>query len=155
MFSMDSKDWTILLIGTVLGFIPALAAVLLTNPMLKFLERRKLVSQSKRFTKAARFHDLIVKLHTGKIDKYLYAIALVGLTITLVAIPTWLLLLILVAPSGLERDILTFILVVVGFLSCLTAMWLLFYLHKVISALDRFDEFDAEFKKQWVVRPAT
>jgi hypothetical protein len=69
---LETKDWIILVVGCVIGFVPALAAGLLTNPILKFLEDRKLVSQSKRFAKATRFHKLVTDLHSGTIDKYIF-----------------------------------------------------------------------------------
>lgn len=62
---MDTKDWALLAFGGLLGFVVSIAANVLNNSILNFLEDHKLVAQSNRFAKAAKFHKRISALHRG------------------------------------------------------------------------------------------
>jgi uncharacterized membrane protein YfcA len=157
---LETKDWITLIIGGLIGFIPALVAGFLIDPILKFLEARKLISRSKRFQKAAKFHKLVTDLRSGRIDKYLYMLRLlvpiivgilsafifgiVGLFLTLASK--------LIQGDADVKIAITINLFVSGVIS--GGMAYIYvrassHYRSIMWALNGFEEFDAEFKQRW------
>ena len=71
---MGAIFWLGIGTGALLSLAASIAANLLSSKINDYLDRRKLASQSNRYAKAQAFHHLIVELHSGKRDKYVYPI---------------------------------------------------------------------------------
>ena len=148
---MDTKDWIFLALGGLLGFVLSIAANVLNNHILNFLADRKLMAPSNRFAKAARFHKRIVELHSGVRDKYFYAMKLMGLTIVSFVISTGILIMFVALPvsNDVHGNVARYGLLSGAFLTLFIAFQSLRSFKKVGNAIDRFEEFDAEFKQRW------
>jgi len=148
---MDTKAWVFLVLGGLLGFVVSIAANVLINRILNFLADRKLVAQSSRFSKAARFHKRISELHYRVRDKYFYAMTLMGLTVVSFVFSTGLLMMFvaLPVPNDVHGNIARYGLLSCALLIIFIAFHSLRYFKKVGNAIDQFEEFDAEFKQRW------
>jgi hypothetical protein len=157
---MSTIFWAGLAAGAILSFVASVVANIFNAKIGEFIDQRKLASQSSRYAKAKAFHRLIVELHTGVRDKYLYLNRL-SIRITIGAIAAFsnlavmggVLALMPQPPEGWpnlldhrDRNILTL------FFSALV-----FYVYasatsryrKITNALDSFEEFDAQFQQRW------
>lgn len=66
--------WASILVGTLFGFIGSIAANLIHNPLLVFIDKRRLSSKRKRFARETAFHQFLCDVNTGKIDKHIYVV---------------------------------------------------------------------------------
>jgi hypothetical protein len=148
---MDREDWAFLALGGLLGFVVSIAASVLKNRILNFLADRKLLAQSNRFAKAAKFHKRISELHSGARDKYFYAMNLIGLAIVSFVFSIGLVIIsvALPVPNDVHGNIARYALLSGALLTLFIAFQLLRSFKTVGNAIDRFAEFDAEFKKRW------
>ena len=69
-----SVFWASILLGAAFGFVGSIVANLLHNPLLVLIDRWRLSSRKKRFTRKSEFHRFLSDLKTGKTDKYMYAV---------------------------------------------------------------------------------
>jgi hypothetical protein len=148
---MDRQDWIFLALGGLLGFVVSIAASVLNNRILNFLADRKLLAQSNRFAKAAKFHRRISELHSGARDKYFYAMNLIGLTIVSFVFSIGLVIMSVALPvsNDVHGNIARYALLSGALLALFIAFQLLRCFKTVGNAIDRFTEFDAQFKKRW------
>jgi hypothetical protein len=148
---MDRQDWIFLALGGLLGFVVSIAASVLNNRILNFLADRKLLAQPNRFAKAAKFHKRMSELHSGARDKYFYAMNLIGLTIVSFIFSIGLVIMSVALPvsNDVHGNIARYALLSGGLLALFIAFQLLRSSRTVGNAIDRFADFDAQFKQRW------
>jgi len=69
---MDATFWIGISIGAILSLLASIAANLAHSRITGFFEKRKLVSHEERKQRALTQHKIVVEIHSGKRDKYLY-----------------------------------------------------------------------------------
>jgi len=164
-------DWKLVIgigIGAVLSFAASVAANLYSQRINTFLDSRRLSSQSKRKTKAAKFHKLITDFQTGKRDRYLFAVrvamgAVIGIVMSLTSLTG-----LAVVASGLpfSFDLIPSYgredygrLFWCGSLTFFSLMGMNLFRHylwhfgMVERALENYAEFDQVFKDRWGSEP--
>ena len=164
---MDYIFWIGLAIGAILSFAASVVANILHTRITDLLDRRKTVTQSKRYAAATKFHTLIEELHSGKRDKYVYLMGVAVITIVSFSASVALGAALVVLPAfkiqdtgyfdifGLPDlsnpfDLLTLCVAFLCMIFLSASLLSLRAFLNVASALDDFDEFDAEFKAKWL-----
>ena len=162
---MNSLFWLGLAIGAVLSLVASIAANLMHNRIIAFVDNRKLASQSSRFSKAQKFHKLVTELHNGSRDRYLYFATLSNSLVAAVVLGFLFLMfsvvlqrLVVLMPENSSDKQLTIGFGLLSLFSSLVLMMIFFRFnrryHNIINAIDSYDRFDTEFKQRWASRLA-
>ena len=159
---MDITFWIGIGIGAVLSLFASIAANLFHSRINGYLEKRKFVSQTKRKHRAFRLHQIIVDIHSGKRDKYLYVLRqstgiIVSATILISALSSALVVFALLPVPTPNEPVLPhapffFSMLMLGLLTGFGAMLLSFItndLNAVDSALEDYSRYLAEFEARW------
>jgi hypothetical protein len=163
-WAMNYIFWLGIAVGGIISLLASIAANLFQARIINFLEGRKLDFRERRFKNARRLHRIILKLHSGKRDKYMYALRLtmlVGVCITssIVAIAAGVVILVLgISPNALFalsdpvavlRVLCVFVFLFLSMFCTFTGVRAQQRLSAIQDGLDNFAEYEADFKKKW------
>lgn len=160
---MNTTFWAGIGIGAVLSLFASIAANLFHSRITGYLEKRKFLSHTKRKGRALRIHRIIVDIHDGKRDKYLYMLRQsTGIIVIAVMIFSALgsaLVLLALLPTFPKPDepflphVPVFVsLLLLGVLMGFAAMLLSYVtndLRAVETALDDYPRYLADFEQRW------
>jgi hypothetical protein len=166
---MDTIFWVGIAIGGLISLLASIAANLFHSKMVSFLDHRKTGFRERRRKNAFAFHQVVKGLHEGERNKYVYMLRIsrnisTHFLISYVSLAAMLVIVSLgIAPdtqiSWPIDPTMRFRLGALFFL-------MFFFIFGVVllrtsirrfselqDALDYFDEYDADFKKEWGTTP--
>jgi hypothetical protein len=163
---MNYIFWLGIAIGGIISLLASVAANLFQARIVNFLENRKLDFRERRFKNARRLHRIILRLHSGKNDKYIYALRLtmlMGICLTLSAAtmtagavifalgtpPNASFVTLLFDPVMAIRLLFVFLFLFFSMFCIFTGKRLQRRLNAIQDGLDNFAEYEADFKKKW------
>jgi len=136
-----------LIVGIPIAYALALLANLHTPRLIQFLDRRKLLKTYKTKKQALEVFNRIKAFRDGKRDRYPYYIILAGAaTILSTAGATIILISVLQQEISWEFRVILFML---GLICVLGALLLLTGIYETARQIERFDDYEAEFKTKW------
>lgn len=152
--------WNRLDVGAWVGIVALILAIpvgvmshVLGHRVQVYLEKRKLIRSNATRQQAVRVYNRIKSFHDRTNDRYPYYMILVGWSaICAVASSTCIILIVIINPdinlvSGLPSPSLILLLLAPLF-AAFAAIFML-VLYETSRQLDRFDDYKAEFEKQW------
>jgi hypothetical protein len=152
---MDLSAW-ISIIALVLVVPLSVIANVLSQPVLRNLEKRKLVKINATKLQAIRAYRLIKSFHTRTRDRYPYYMQLAGWALIFaVGSATCIILVVLIKPDiqllGPMEGVgpVPVVLLLLAFAFATIAMFLMLVLYTTARQLDRFEDYKKELEQQW------
>jgi hypothetical protein len=148
---MSQESWISIVITLIVGIPIAYGLALLANlhtpRLVQFLDRRKLLKTHKTKKQALAVFNRIKAFREGKRDRYPFYIILAGAAISLsTGGSTLILISVLQQEASLEFRVILFVLALI---SILIALLILTGIYETARQIERFDDYEAEFKNKW------
>jgi hypothetical protein len=152
---MDVGAW-VGIIALALAIPLGVISAVLSQPVLRYLERRKLVKVNATKQQAIRAYNLVKSFHNRTRDRYPYYLQLTGWAVIFaVASATCIILIALIKPDiqlfGQVEPVGSLVVgLFVGAVACASISGLLMLvLYGTARNLDRFDDYKRELEQQW------